>query len=61
MEYEKRYKIGEVSKILSVSISALRNWEKLGYFIAKRTPAGHRYYTQEQVDELLAGKERKDG
>jgi len=56
-----RYKIGQVAKLLSVSIETLRSWDKKGIVVPKRTPTGHRYYTQEQVDELLAGKERKDG
>ena len=57
MDYEKRYKIGEVAKMLCVSIWTLRNWERLGRIKPKRNLGGQRYYTQEQVDELL-GKEK---
>ena len=36
--------IGQASKILGVSISTLRRWDKEGRLVAEYTPAGHRRY-----------------
>ena len=48
-------KIGEAAKILGVSISTLRRWEKAGYLMPKRHAKGDtRYY---DLDELI-GKEK---
>jgi len=51
-----RYKIGQVAKMACVSRETLRAWDKRGILVPKRTPTGHRFYTQEQVDKLLAGE-----
>jgi excisionase family DNA binding protein len=45
--------IGQVSKILSVSISTLRRWDKQGYLTAVR-PSGHqRMYRRADVEALI--------
>jgi len=48
----KIYKPREVAKLLNVTTTTLRNWEKLGSLIAFRTPTDRRYYTQEQLNEF---------
>lgn len=49
-------KIGEAAKKLDVCIKTLQRWDKSGKLIAKRTPAGKRFYTLDQLEEVLNGK-----
>lgn len=49
---EKWVSIGKASKILGVSISALRAWERKGILIPNRTPTGHRRYDLSQLETL---------
>lgn len=52
--------IGEVAEALGVSEQTLRNWEKQGWFVPHhKSPAGTRYYTQEQIDAFLGVTGRK--
>lgn len=52
----KYHIIGNFAKEISVSIQTLRNWHKNGKLIpAHITPAGTRYYSDEQLDEYLSG------
>jgi len=48
--------IGEVSEYLGVSIDTLRRWEKKGKVIAYRSPGGHRYFKQKDLDNLFGRK-----
>jgi excisionase family DNA binding protein len=46
--------IGQASKMLGVSISTLRRWDKSG--VMKSTRAGirgHRYYAQSDIENFL--------
>lgn len=52
----KIYKIGEFAKLLGVSLSTLRKWDREGILKAKRTPTDRRFYTEEQYKEFLKGK-----
>lgn len=61
MENETRYKISEAAKLLGVSISSLRRWERQGVVTPERTPSvdgkpGDRRYTPEHIQELRAAK-----
>lgn len=52
-ESETRYTISQAARLLGVSTSTLRNWERKGIEPAPdRTPTGERRYTQEQIDQL---------
>ncbi len=46
---ENRLKIGEVAKILGVSVQTLRNWEKSGKLRPERSPGKHRVYLLENI------------
>jgi DNA-binding transcriptional MerR regulator/quercetin dioxygenase-like cupin family protein len=46
------YPIGEVARLLGVSRSLLRLWEREGLISPQRTPGGHRFYTDEDVLRL---------
>lgn len=53
------YTITEFRKICGVTPQTLRNWDKSGYLKPHHTaPNGFRYYSQEQLDQLL-GKTNK--
>lgn len=47
--------IGKTAKIIGVSIDTLRRWDKRGKFPATRKLGKHRYYSQESIDNYLAG------
>jgi DNA-binding transcriptional MerR regulator/quercetin dioxygenase-like cupin family protein len=46
------FRISEVSKMLSVSSSTLRQWENAGLTHPRRTKSGYRSYTREEVEQL---------
>jgi DNA-binding transcriptional MerR regulator/quercetin dioxygenase-like cupin family protein len=46
------FRISEVSKMLNVSSSTLRQWENAGLTHPKRTKSGYRTYTREEVERL---------
>lgn len=46
------FRISEVSKMLSVSSSTLRQWENAGLTHPRRTKSGYRTYTREEVEQL---------
>lgn len=53
--------IGEASEYLGVSIDTLRRWEKKDKITALRSPGGHRYFKQKDLDNLFGRKyERKE-
>jgi len=56
----KRLSIGEASEYLGVSIDTLRRWEKKGRINPLRSPGGHRYYTQTDLDNLFNKKYTRD-
>lgn len=50
----KYYKISEFAKIVGVTRQTLINWSKTGKFKEHhRTIGGHRFYSEEQVEELI--------
>lgn len=50
----KLISIGEVAKLLGVSIDTLRRWDLAGRLRSTRSnPRGHRYYRQSDIDQYL--------
>lgn len=52
----KRYKIGEIAKLLGLTTQALRFYEQEGVISPKKSENGTRYFTQAEVIRLLAFK-----
>ncbi|MBE3564009.1 MAG: IS607 family transposase [Hydrogenibacillus schlegelii] len=52
----KLYSIGEFARLLGVSVSTLRNWDKQGKLKPLRTPTGKRRYTEEMLYQALGMK-----
>jgi excisionase family DNA binding protein len=52
--------IGEASEYLGVSIDTLRRWEKKEKIIALRSPGGHRYFKQKELDNLFGRKYERE-
>ena len=52
VENNRVYSLYETSRILGVSASTLRCWDKSKYFVAGRTKGGHRRYTGQQINEI---------
>lgn len=44
--------INQAAKLLGVTTSTLRRWEKEGKIISSRTLGGHRRYNKEQILKL---------
>jgi excisionase family DNA binding protein len=54
MKNENLLTISEAAKTLGVSIDTLRRWDKKGHLNAIRlTPESHRYYSKEEISNLL--------
>lgn len=49
----KKYKVGEFAKLLNVTVKTLQNWDKQGTLKAYRTPTNQRFYTEEQLNQIL--------
>ena len=50
----KFYSIGEFAKLIGKTEQTLRNWDKKGILKPHHvTRAGHRYYSQEQLNNFL--------
>lgn len=46
------YSLAEAAKIVGISPSAIRLYEKKGLLSLQRTPGGHRYLTEEDLNAL---------
>lgn len=61
----KRYKVGQFAKLLNVTVKTLQNWDKQGTLKAYRTPTNQRFYTEEQLNQVLnvsnSNQEEKQG
>ena len=52
------YKISEFSRLIGVSTVTLRRWELQGILKPHhKSPTGYRYYSEEQLNTYIAGKE----
>src|SRR5579871_5287279 len=58
---DKLYRIGQASKLLGVSTSTLRRWEREGKVSSERTEGSHRLYrlSQFKIAHKLQVRERK--
>ena len=52
-EAEKPMRSGDFAKKVGVTVQTLKNWDKNGTLVSKRTITGKRYYLQEDVDKVL--------
>lgn len=43
----------DVAKILNVTVRTLQSWDRQGLLPASRTPAGRRWYSEEQINKFL--------
>jgi len=57
---EKRYKIGEFAKKIGASVWTVRSWDRKGILAARRTIAGHRYYTDADLEKVQKGGAKND-
>ena len=48
-----QYKVGQFAKLLNVTVKTLQNWDKQGTLKAYRTPTNQRFYTEEQLNQVL--------
>jgi diguanylate cyclase (GGDEF)-like protein/PAS domain S-box-containing protein/excisionase family DNA binding protein len=48
------YTIQEAAELLEIPISKLRRWDQIGVLAAQRTAGGHRRYSREFIDQLVA-------
>lgn len=46
------YPIGQAAQKLGISVDTLRRWEREGKLTPERNAAGHRRYTDEDIDAL---------
>lgn len=51
--------IGEAAKHVGVSRDTLRRWEKRGKIKPRRSPTNRRFYTKEELDQLIGKKDPK--
>ena len=49
-------KITEAAKVMGVSVSSLRRWEKEGKISSVRTPGGHRRYRISDIEKFQRGE-----
>lgn len=54
---DKTYNITKAAEILNVSVKTLQRWDREGKLVAGRTPSNRRYYTEEQINEIIRGKD----
>ena len=43
----------DVAKMLNVTVRTLQSWDRQGLLPALRTPAGRRWYSEEQINKFL--------
>ena len=56
-ETDQRIPVGEASRILGVSITTLRRWEREGRITPGRTPGGQRRYSVADIEALISSGE----
>ena len=57
----KFLKISDFADEIGVTTVTLRNWEKQGLLIPHhKSPTGYRYYTEQQIEDFLNGKYKRE-
>ena len=49
----RKLKCPEVMQLLGISRRTLVRWDFEGKLVAKRTPSNRRFYTEDQIEELI--------
>jgi MerR family transcriptional regulator, thiopeptide resistance regulator len=49
---ERRYRVRDFARIVGVTVKALQHYDRIGLLRPSRTPAGHRIYSDRDVDRL---------
>ncbi|GLB47429.1 hypothetical protein WR164_14080 [Philodulcilactobacillus myokoensis] len=57
---QQHYTTGQFAKKIGVVNKTLINWDKKGTLTAYRTPTNRRYYTQNQLDQVLGIKNKQE-
>lgn len=52
---DKLLTIAEAARLLQVTTTCLRRWDKAGTLVPIRLPSGHRRYRASQIEAILAG------
>lgn len=51
------YRISVFARKVGVNPATLRRWEQMGILLPHhKSPTGYRYYSDEQVEEIVSGK-----
>ena len=53
------YRPKEFAKLIAKTTNTLQRWDRKGILTAHRTPTNRRFYTHEQLYEILGVKENK--
>lgn len=54
---QRFYKISEFAKLVGVTPTTLREWERRGWLLPHhRSPSGYRFYSDEQLQRYLSGE-----
>jgi putative resolvase len=53
------YRPNEFAKLIAKTTSTLQRWDREGVLIAHRSPTNRRFYTHDQLSEILGVKEQK--
>ena len=51
----------DVAKTLNVTVRTLQSWDRQGVLPALRTPAGRRWYSEEQINKFLNKENSQNG
>lgn len=54
------YKPSEFSKMVGVSVKTLQRWDRDGVLKAYRSPTNRRYYTDEQIKNVMKNNDNED-
>ena len=47
------YTVGQLARVIGYSVSTLRRWDRDGTYPARRTNGNRRYYTDEDIQQIL--------
>ena len=61
IEVIKMLKPKDVAKTLNVTVRTLQSWDRQGVLPALRTPAGRRWYSEEQINKFLNKENSQNG